>query len=91
MMRVSSNSLSAIFSKADGNRSQVVFNTNEIKEAITYYNLFFGGQAFKMVDPRSPLVPVGETTRLTRALYFFASGAGSLESSGEGRLLLHLL
>ena len=70
MMRVSSNSLSATFSKADGNRSHVVFNTNEIKEAITYYNLFFGGQAFKMFDPRSPLVPVGETTRLVRALYF---------------------
>ena len=70
MVRVSSNSMSPIFSKADGKRSQVAFTTAELKEAITYYDLFLGGQEFKILNPESPLGPLGETTRLSRALYF---------------------
>ena len=70
MARVSSNYLSVIFSKADGTRSQVVFNSEEIRETITYYNLFYGGQPFKILDPEAPLVPLGDTNRLSRSLYF---------------------
>ena len=70
MVRVSSNGLNRAFCKADGNRSQVIFNANEIKEAIAYHRLFFGGRAFELFDPSSPRVPVGEITRLSRAIYF---------------------
>ena len=69
-VQVSSNHLSAIFTKADGNRSQVAFSTKELKEAIKYYNLFYGWQALDILAPGSPLVPSGDINRMSRALYF---------------------
>ena len=69
-VRVSSNLLSAVFSKADGQKDLVVFSKEEIKKAIQYYNLLYDGQASTILSPEVPLVPIGDITRLSRSLYF---------------------
>ena len=70
MARISSNNLSPIFSEADGNRSQVQFNAGEIRQAMDYYNLLYGGQALTVLDPGASLVPADDTSRLHKSLYF---------------------
>ena len=72
-VRVSSNHLSAVFTKADGDRSPVTFNTEELKEAIGYFRLFHGSQELDILAPSSPLVPSGDVNRISRALYFLQS------------------
>ena len=69
-VRVSSNHLSAVFTKADGDRSPVTFNTEEMKEAIGYFNLFHGPQDLDILAPGSSLVPSGDINRISRVLYF---------------------
>lgn len=67
--QVTSNSLSASFSDATGNRSEVQFDTAEVKKAIYLYNLLYG-KTLEMIGPESRPRHLGPTSRPSRALYF---------------------